>query len=135
MPRPNESHVYFGVFDFGNDLDAVTKIMGVAPTSAWLEGDPLPNEGSAKRTHSRWDLRSGLDLTAPIEDHLAALLAILESRKDAVAMAMARFTVEIAVAAYFYEVNPGFSISSSLAQRLAALGVDVHFDLYCLVEE
>ena len=70
--------MFFGVFDFGADLDGVTAIMGVAPTAGWMRGDPIPPHATAKRTHSRWTLHSGLPAGSPFEEHLSALLDKLE---------------------------------------------------------
>lgn len=35
-------------------------------------------------------------------------------------------------AAYFREANPGFHLDVALLRRVAALGLDLDFDLYCL---
>jgi hypothetical protein len=68
-----KTHVYFGVFDFGDDPSIVSAMMGMEPTKAWVKGEhyvaAFPN---ARRTHSRWALDSGLDEAEPVEAHLEA---------------------------------------------------------------
>ena len=131
MERAPNHHVYFAVFAFGDDPAVVTRAMGVEPTKAWVKGEPT-GKGRGVHTHSRWVLQSTLPFAEPIEAHFENLLPRLEDRLEAVADVRERFEARLAVAAYWYEVNPGFRLSASVIQRVAALGLDVDFDLYCL---
>lgn len=131
MVKPSKHYVYFGVFGFGDDPAMVTRTMGIEPTKVWVKGEPT---GIRKgiHTHSRWTLQSTLQLAEPIEAHFENLLPQLESRREAVVDVRTRFKARLAVAAYWYEFNPGFCLSASVVQRVAALGLEVDFDLYCL---
>jgi hypothetical protein len=131
MMKPSEHHVYFAVFGFGDDPAVVTRAMGVEPTKAWRKGEPT-GKGRGIQTHNRWVLKSTLPLAEPIEAHLENLLSQLESRGEAVADLRTRFEARLAVAAYWQEVNPSFSLSASVVERVAALGLELDFDLYCL---
>lgn len=131
MDKAAEHHVYFAVFGFGDDPSVVTRIMGVEPTKAWVKGEPISEPRKGRQTHSRWVLQSELPLVEPIELHFASLLPQLECRREAVANVLARFETHLAVAAYWHE-HPGFRLSASIIQRIAALGLEVDFDLYCL---
>jgi hypothetical protein len=126
-----KTHVYFAVFDFGDDPHIVTEIIGIEPTGAWAQGDwyesVLPN---ARRTHSRWFLESGLDHAAAVGPQLDALLAKLEPRKTQIALVQARFPAYIGIAQYFAEVNPGFVLAPETLGRLAKLDLAVDFDQY-----
>jgi hypothetical protein len=132
MEKTSEHHVYFAVFGFGDDPAIVTQAMGVAPTKAWVKGESIANSRQGKQTHSRWVLQSSLPLAEPIEAHFENLLLQLETRRKAVADVCARFEARLTVAAYLYEVNPGFRLAAHVVQRVAALGLEVEFDLYCL---
>ncbi|MBC8106066.1 MAG: DUF4279 domain-containing protein [Anaerolineae bacterium] len=129
--KPPEHHVYFAVFGFGDDPAVVTQAMGIEPTEAWVKGEPTGRRRGI-RTHSRWVLQSALALVEPIEDHFEDLLPQLECRRDAVADVRTRFEARLAVAAYWRELNPSFRLSAEIVRRVAALGLDVVFDLYCL---
>src|SRR5690349_9733659 len=131
MEKPPKHHVFFAVFGFGDDPAVVTRVMGVEPTKAWIKGEPT-GKGRGIPTHDRWVLQSTLPLTEPIEAHFENLLPQLEARREAVADVRTRFEARLAVAAYWYEVNPGFCLSASIVQRVAELGLEVDFDLYCL---
>jgi hypothetical protein len=130
------THVYFGVFGFGDDPSVVTAIMGMAPSKAWIKGEPYasPSPG-ARRTHSRWALESGRHEAEPVEAHLVALLERLEPKVEEIRRVSQRFDVQIGVAQYFHEVNPQFRIEADILRRLAALGVPLNFDQYCLGED
>ena len=70
-----KTHVYFGVFGFGDNPEVVTEILRMPPTEAWVKGEPYGAlSAGARRTHSRWSLSGGLDEAAPVEAHLHALL-------------------------------------------------------------
>jgi len=130
-----EIHVYLGVFEFGDDPQVVTDLLGIAPTKAWAAGTLMPGkagERGGRWPHERWELVSPAGREASVEDQLLALLPLLEARADALAEASRRFEVGLACAAYFHEVNPGFRLDAALLRRIAALGLDFDFDLYCL---
>jgi hypothetical protein len=130
------THVYFGVFDFGDDPRAVSEIMGLEPTEAWVKGEHYSaSSPGARRTHSRWALESGLDEGEPLEGHIRALLARLEPKQVEIRQVAERFTARIGVAQYFYEMNPGFRIESDILERLANLGLPIDFDQYCLGQD
>lgn len=131
MEKPSEHHVFFAVFGFGDDPAVVSRAMGVEPTKAWIKGEPT-GQGRGIQTHNRWVLQSTLPLAEPIEAHFENLLPPLEARREAVADVRTRFKARLAVAAYWREVNPSFRLSASVVQRIAALGLGVDFDLYCL---
>jgi hypothetical protein len=131
MENAPEHHVYFAVFGFGDDPTIITRAMGVEPTKAWIKGEAT-GKGRGIHTHDRWVLQSTLPLAEPIEAHFENLLPQLEARRDAVADVRTRFEARLAVAAYWYDVNPGFCLSSSVVQRVASFGLEVDFDLYCL---
>ena len=127
--------MFFGVFEFGDELAAVTSIMGVQPTEGWVRGDAVPRHPTAKRTHSRWALHSGLPRTSPFEAHLLALLDKLEVLADPVRRVASRFTAGVQAAIYTADANPGMEVSAAAAKRLAALGLGIDFDIYRLPTE
>jgi hypothetical protein len=126
----NKIHVSFGVIGFSGSPDVVTGLVGIEPTSAWATGDP--GMRGEPRRFARWTLASPAGEDAPVEDQLAALLPLLEARAAAVAEAARRFEAGIRCAAYFHEANPGFHLDAALVARVAALGLSLDFDLYCL---
>jgi len=128
-----KTHAYLAVFDFGDDPDVVTAMMGMEPTKAWVKDEHYVTASpNARRTHSRWTIDSGLDETEPLEAHLSALLARLEPQHAEIAEVAQRFPAHIGVAQYFYEVNPQFELEVDILRRFARLGLPINFDQYCL---
>ncbi len=131
--RADESHVCLWVSDFGDDPGVVTEALGIAPTSAWAEGDPLPGGPAIRRTSSVWMLQSPLPLQAHVDDHIEALIPLLEPLKERIRDCAGRFSTGIGCAIYYYQdFTPGIHFSQEAVQRIAALGLDIDLDLYFL---
>ncbi|MCA8955615.1 MAG: DUF4279 domain-containing protein [Planctomycetes bacterium] len=127
-----ETHVFFLVLEFGDDVAAVTAALGVEPSEAWLRGDRIAPHPSARQTHSRWQLDSGLPPHGCFEDQLNALLDRLEQRTEGVRHVASRFDAGVRAAIYTSEVNPEWCVSPRAVRRLAALGLGIEFDVYRL---
>lgn len=125
--------VYLSISDFEPAAPSdVTALLGMEPTAAWKKDERVPGAPRARRPTSAWRLQSPLPRTAAFEDQLRALLDILETKADNVRAAARRYGAQITCAAYFHGVNPGFGLSASDLARIAALGLAMDFDLYCL---
>lgn len=133
----NKSHIGFCVYEFGNDPSVVTELISFAPTKSCLAGDPMPNHPTATWLKSKWEFESPLPLKAPVEDHIEALLSLLEENAEGVSKVMERYAAEIRCAIYYYEegCNHGFNLSESVIARVANLGLSIDFDLYFLGED
>ena len=127
----DESHVFLAVSDFGDDPSLVTSLLDLSPTQAWHVGDPLPNHPTALRNHSRWTFRSPLPLSAHVDEHMEALLSLLELLAPRIRDCAARFPTELRCAIYYRQsFTPGIHLSETTLQRVAALGVPLDFELY-----
>ncbi len=133
----NESHVGFCVYEFGNDPSVVTNLISFTPTKSWLAGDPIFNHPTATWRNAKWELGSPLPLESDIEDHIEALLSVLEENVEGVSKAIEYFSAEIRCAIYYHEngCNQGFNLSESVIMRIAKLGLSIDFDLYFLGNE
>jgi hypothetical protein len=129
----DEIHVFLSILEFDPAPPAeVTALLGLQPTAAWVKGDLVPGHPHADRPCSAWRIQSPLPRTATFEDQLHALLDILETRADQVRAASKRYGAQLTCAAYFDSVNPGFGLAADDVARIAALGLSMDFDLYCL---
>jgi hypothetical protein len=131
----HDAHIYFAVFEFGQDASVVTRLAGFEPTESWIVGQPMRKRPDVAHRHSRWTFKSSLPLGAPVEEHLVALLSALEPHAAGIRAVKARFPVEICCAVYFRTFTPGFHLPQQLLARVAALGLDIDFDLYFLGED
>ena len=130
----HDAHVFLAVFEFGQDTDVVTQLAGFEPTEAWVVGQPTRKRPDVAHKHSRWTFESPLALSAPVEEHLDALLSVLETHADGVHAVSVRLPVEIVCAVYFRTFTPGFHLPQQLLSRVGALGLDIDFDLYFVGE-
>jgi hypothetical protein len=129
----DEAGVYFGVFEFGDDLSVVTKIMGIEPTRSWVKGEPISDKLRGVQSHSRWELRSPADPSLPIEEQIITLLPLLEECKDQIREVSEKFEARICCYAYYYQqFNPELHLSEGTIRRLADLRLSIDFDLYFL---
>jgi hypothetical protein len=129
----NESHVRFCVYEFGDDPSVVTELTGLEPSKSYSTGEPVPNHPTALRRHGAWELYSPLPLSADVEDHLEALLKLLEANAESVRRAQVKFDAGISCAIYYHGgCNEGFHLSEALVERTAKLGLSLDFDMYFL---
>jgi hypothetical protein len=128
----HKAHVFFAVFEFGRDANVVTQLAGFEPTEAWVVGQPMRQRPDIMHRYCRWTFKSPLPLSAPVEEHLDALLSALETHAAGIRAVMARFPAQIGCVIYFRTFTPGFHLPQQLLARIAALGLDVDFDLCCL---
>jgi hypothetical protein len=128
------SHVGFCVYEFGDDPSVVTELINIAPTESWPAGERIHNHPSATWRKAKWELKSPLPLEMPVEDHLTALLPLLEGKAEDVSKVIERHEAEIRCAVYYHEehCNQGFHLGENVVARMAKLGLSIDFDLYFL---
>ncbi len=128
----HKAHVFFAVFEFGQEDSVVTALAGFEPTESWVVGQPMRQRADVPHRFSRWTFKSPLTLSASVEEHLDALLSALEPNAAGVRAVRSRFPAHIGCAVYFRTHNPGFQLSEKITARVAALGLVLDFDLYFL---
>ena len=130
----HEAHVFFAVFEFGQDLSIVTKLAGFEPSDSWIVGEPMRNHPTATHRHSRWTFQSPLPLHAPVEEHLAAVLSRLEANAAGVRSVLSLFPAHIGCAVYYRTFTPGIWLPQQLLARVATLALGIDLDMYFLGE-
>ena len=131
----DETRLYFAVGGWGNDPSVVTDLLGVSATRITRRGDPLPGRGEFRAQHELWALDSPLPRSAPFEEHIAALLDLLEHRPEGTREVARRFDAVFQCASHFETANPGFALPPALVQRVANLGLGFDFDLYVFLPD
>ena len=114
----------------------VTTHLGVLPDRTVYVGQ-VTNERTGRRAEGgRWELHSGLPLSADLEAHVDAVLRRLEPLWPAlVGVAQSdsgvRVTLECVVTS-FGGARPAISFRSEVVRRLAEVGGEIDVDLYVL---
>ena len=121
---------------YGRDLEPgkVTALIGVEPTNSFRRGFKRSPRSPAM-PHGAWlfEVR-GVAPDGPAVQ-IEALLAKLPHSAHVWRELVEQYTVQLRVALHMQGLNKGFSLSKQLTSRLAALGVDVEFDLYAYGEQ
>ena len=106
--------------------------LGIEADDSARMGEPIgrrPGSRSVRRTNAIF-VRSGLAGATPLEDHLAALVGKLERVAPAVRALAGRASVDLFCGFSSGNGQGGFTLGPELLARLAALGLEVSFDLY-----
>jgi hypothetical protein len=131
---PNSFNVYFSACGDWPDPSALTSVIGREPDEFLAKGS-IVGRATVARKRSIWRITSGLADTDSIERHLEALLETLERYDTGVRRAAAEHDAGINCAAYWRTSQPGFHLSELIVARVAALGLSLDFDMYCLGDD
>lgn len=111
-------------------------MLELQPTRARDVGAPVgPRSPSKLNLRTVWSLDADLPGDAPLEDHIEAILALMESRRDEI-VSLKRFC-SVDVFCYFASDNGqgGIELEATLMRRLSDLGADLLLDLYLSDDE
>jgi hypothetical protein len=110
--------------------EAITELLGIEPANAWNIGDTNPRNGKP-RTFMLWDIRSGLDDTQPLEQHVDRLLDCLSLKSDVLPKLWLEYDLVLQCVGY-YPINsgPGIHLSRDVIRRAAQFGLSVDYDFY-----
>ena len=128
---PSTFRTYFAVWGDWPDAAPLTQIIGREPTAFHAKGSSM-TESSIIRKRSIWQIDSRQPETESIETQIESLLDLLELHASGVRQAVRENDGGIQCAAYWRTSQPGFHLSSSLVERVAALGLSLDFDMYAL---
>lgn len=133
MTKENECYAYFTVVG-SFDPEQVTRRVGLAPTTSWRKGDLNPRP-PLERTFSRWNLRSRLGDTVPLELHVKDVLDQLDTNPAAFREVSVELEGTMELVAYFYRDYPGISFEHDLIERMADYSLGMDCDFYYLYSD
>ncbi len=131
------TRLYLLLGGFGDDADAVTRLIGLAPTRVLRRDEPLSRRAQPRvRAHERWELEAPGAPQGSFEAQLTALLAHLAPRAAGVRQAAAQFGGAVIQyqATYRDTFSPGYHLTAEQLNAMAALGVALDLDTYVLYE-
>ncbi len=127
-------YVYFWVTSTDLAPNEVSGILGLEPSQTRTLGVQIA-ESRRARNHE-WKLNGPVERgDGFIQDHLEALVAVLESKPRELGLLRGRAELGINCVGYYYGANPGLHLSAALVKRVADLGLSIDFDLYNYAEE
>ncbi len=133
--KQDETHVYLWFMNYGDDAAVVTRLLGIEPT--FIGVPDQPNARFPKMTHRihKWQLCGPLDSSFHIEQHLAALLHLLEPHSEAIKAASKLWNGGINAAIYYQDSTPGIHLSAKTLELVAHMNLSIDLDLYFLQDE
>lgn len=126
----HKAHVFLAVQEFGQNHEIVSDLIGFTPTKAWVKGDPFAEHPNLVHKFSRWSYQSPLPLEASVENHLTALLKVLELHANGVRNVSARYPAHIGCAVYSDDAVAGFHLGAPILARISALNLSFDYEHY-----
>jgi len=136
----NEIFLDFTIADFEDiSHEEITQALGIKPMKIYTKGQKAnPNFGLISR-RNRWIIGNGLDKYASFEEHMNALLDIIESKKTLFKPFCEKYYCEFSCAIYVYydngESTPSIHFNSRYNKLIRELNIEFDLDLYCFSNE
>lgn len=110
----------------------ISERLSLLPTEAFERGTQMSirNPASVVRDKAAWFLESGLPASSSVEDHIGALMNLVEDRAQEFASLKAQCNIDIFLGCSIENGQGGFTLESGLLERIAATPLDLNFDLY-----
>ena len=133
MTNDNEQYAYFTVTgDF--DPDSITARLHLDPTEQWIKGSR--NERThLERKFSRWSLKSRLERSASLEDHVRDVLDQTLQRAEEITRIGQEQTTYMQLVGWFHNDYPGFGLDEGIISGLAQLNIGIDCDFYYLYSD
>ena len=112
----------------------ITERMGINPTESSLKGDLVKGTQMVGKC-SRWMLRSRLDATATLEQHVSDVLAQLDAKKEEFRQLSAELGGVMELVGYFHADYAGLTFEREVVARLSEYSLSVDCDFYYLASE
>lgn len=126
-------YVYFMVTS-DEPLNFVGEVLGQNPIRFWNKGDRFERNGRQfQRQFSYWAMESDMRESEPLDTHFAALLDRLEASTDGLRKVQEKCNCRIVCVSYSIQ-SFGFILTAQMQARCVALGLDIEFDMYNLLD-
>lgn len=109
----------------------ISALLELQPTRARDVGAPVgPRSPGKLNPRTVWSLDAAVSPDAPLEDHIAAIVGVMERRREEI-LSLREFC-SVDVFCYFSSENGqgGIELDATLMRRLSDLGADLLLDLY-----
>ena len=102
------------------------------PTRSHDAGDPVTRRrpDAPKRDRALWLLGSGVEQTAPLDQHIAAVLDFVDAHREGLDAIRDQCEIDIFCGIFSGGGQGGFTLEPDLSRRIAQAGLAVIFDIY-----
>ncbi|RCH55693.1 hypothetical protein DJ568_07345 [Mucilaginibacter hurinus] len=137
--KKNEINLGFGIYGFEDiDHSYITNLLGLQPDYVRTKGEKKNprNSDSPLIEVNKWMITSGIDPHLDFDQHLNALLDILEPRIDVLRPICERYDCEISCGMFVYfdngESTPWVHLDDRYNKMTAQLKIEFDLDLYVM---
>jgi hypothetical protein len=109
----------------------LTGVLG-EPTKSHDAGDAVTQRrpDAPKRDQALWLLESGLEDTTPLDQHIAAVLDVIDAHREGLDAIRDQCEIDIFCGIFSGGGQGGFALEPHLSRRIAQAGLAVIFDIY-----
>lgn len=127
-----EIRAYFSIYPDDTNPEILTELIGLKPSSTHVKGDPLvkDNPKSYKHKENLWEIKSYLDSSSNLEDHVINVLEQLRPFKKIIIEATKGMYKELAVTIFFSGKRPPLHLGKHILKELAEYEAEVDLDVY-----
>jgi hypothetical protein len=127
MSTQDTWYAYFGISG-SFDPTEITKRIGMSPTYAVRHGEP--GRFIKAVNCSRWELRSRVEETSPIEEHVKDVLDQLDTNKSGFKQLSRALAGTMQLVGYFREREPCVHFDQEIVRRIAEYSLCIDCDFY-----
>lgn len=110
--------------------DEIGEVLGLQAARSFRLGDPISSRSRGVRPQHGFFVKSGVSADEPLEEHLIALLALIEGVGDRLQSLRSQVDADIFCGFSSGNGQGGFTLSPPTLRRLADLELDLILDLY-----
>jgi hypothetical protein len=111
-------------------FEQVSACLGFQPSEAWNAGDHNPRTGQPRKFMA-WKLKSGLDDSHPISEHMASLLRMLGVRAAEIRALWVEYDLVLQCVGYYPpSTGSGMHFDREIVRQAAQLGLAIDCDHY-----
>lgn len=130
-----EVYATFTVTGSNFDPADITAKVGVQPTKTWFQGDLISPTAKIRYQHNGWSLKSSLQGSDELGDHVKALLEQLQMGWQPLTEICADCEAEISCVIYTAGDRPAIHFDRVILDQLDQLNAAIDVDLYVVPEE
>jgi hypothetical protein len=127
-PLTDREYAYIVITGPGRH-ETITQRLGLEPSEAWNVGDQNPNHGKICKTMQR-RLKSGLDDTHRLNEHVESLLLWLGPKADALRELCLEYDITLQCVGYYPPSGHGAHFNRETILQAASLGIALDLDFY-----
>ena len=130
--KKTEIRTYFSIYPDETDPEKLTELIGIKPSSTHLKGNPLvkDNPKSYRHKENLWEIKSQLDPSSHLKDHVINVLEQLRPFKKIIIEVTKGMYKELAVTIFFSGQRPPLHLNKHILNELAEYEAEIDIDAY-----